>query len=53
MGKPIARVCVEEVVLKMEMDAVWKEYETVVVVVIITDITLTVMSCLLDAINRF
>ena len=53
LGKPIARVFMEEAVLKTGMDAVWKKYETVVVVIIITDIALTVMSCLLDAINRF
>ena len=43
----------KEAALKTRMNAVWKEYETVVVIVIITDIALTVMGCLLDAINRF
>ena len=51
--KPTACVCVKEAALKTRMNAVWKEYETVVVIVIITDIALTVMGCLLDAINRF
>ena len=53
LGKAIRCMCMEEAARKMGMNAVWKEYETAVMVVIIIDIALTVLSCLMDAMDGF